>query len=235
MAINNARLQKYNELAGRAKQLLPGDDEGLKELIVAAVDARLSDTQVESLIAVAARTTQIKTATAKGFVQKAKEELKRRDAGSPKAKADKKAAEKAAETVRKAEITVLYGRVRDLAESPTLLGDMQKVAHRLGVVNENGDRRRIPRLQLSFVEAPGDFLPAPRRSRERQKPPDNAGAKALPQGLRHSNFLGDADGADLLPRRRGRGRWRRRRRGRRERAGAQDNRRRRGRHPQPEG
>ena len=75
----DAKLKKYNELAERAKKLVAGDDEGLKDLVVAAVNARLSDTQVESLIATAARTAKIKEKTARGFVQKAKEELRRRD------------------------------------------------------------------------------------------------------------------------------------------------------------
>jgi hypothetical protein len=131
------KLKKYNELLERAKTLVAGDDEGLKELIAAAVNARLSDTQIDSLLAVAGRTTKIKAQTAKSLAHKAKEELKRRDDGSPKAKADKKAAEAAARTVREAEIAALYERVKDLAKSPTVLSDMQKVAHRLGVVNED--------------------------------------------------------------------------------------------------
>ena len=141
MAANSAKLQKYNELADRAKQLLPGDDEGLKELIAAAVDARLSDTQIDSLIAVAARTTKVKTQTARGFVQRAREELKRRDDSSPKAKADRKTAEEAAETVRKGEIAALYGRVKAIAEDPKMLAGLESFVHRLGVIGEEASIR----------------------------------------------------------------------------------------------
>ncbi len=131
------KLKKYNELLARAKTLVAGDDEGLEELIAAAVNARLSDTQIDSLLAVAGRTTKIKAQAAKTLAHRAKEELKRRDDGSPKAKADKKAAEAAARTVREAEIAALYERVKDIAKSPTVLADMQRVAHRLGVVSED--------------------------------------------------------------------------------------------------
>jgi hypothetical protein len=140
-APNKAKLVRFNELLAKAKALDAGDDETLKEIIKAAVDSRLSDTQIESLVAAAARKASITAKAAQAFVKEAQEALKRRDANEPAAKAEKKrlevAATKAAKIAREAETEHLYALVKDLAESPTLLSDMQKVAHRLGVVNEN--------------------------------------------------------------------------------------------------
>jgi hypothetical protein len=145
MATNKNKLQKYNEFAGRAKQLSPGDDDGLKELITAAVDARLSDTQVESLIAVAARTTKIKPTTAKRFAQKAQDALKRRDDATPAAKDAKKlsaeAAEKAAKLAKDVEIADLYASCKGIAESPTLLADLEAFVRQLGVIGEEASIR----------------------------------------------------------------------------------------------
>jgi hypothetical protein len=140
-APNKAKLVRFNELSAKAKALDAGDDETLKEIIKAAVDSRLSDTQIESLVAAAARKASITAKAAHAFVKEAREALKKRDANDPAAKAEKKrlgeAAAKAAKIAREAETEHLYELVKDLAESPTLLSDMQKVAHRLGVVNEN--------------------------------------------------------------------------------------------------
>jgi hypothetical protein len=140
-APNKAKLVRFNELLAKAKALDAGDDETLKEIIKAAVDSRLSDTQIESLVAAAARKANIKAKAAQAFAKEAQAALKRRDANEPVAKAEKKrleeAAAKAAKIAREAEIEHLYALVKDLAERPTLLGDMQDVAHRLGVVNED--------------------------------------------------------------------------------------------------
>ena len=140
-APNKARLVRFNELLTKAKALDAGDDETLREVIKAAVDSRLSDTQIESLVAAAARKAGITAKAAQAFVKEAREALKKRDANEPTAKAEKRrlgeAAAKAAKIAREAETEHLYALVKDLAESPTLLSDMQKVAHQLGVVNED--------------------------------------------------------------------------------------------------
>jgi hypothetical protein len=87
------------------------------------------------------RKARITAKAAQAFVKEARDALKRRDANEPTAKAEKKrlgeAAAKAAKIAREVEAEHLYQLVKDLAESPTLLSDMQKVAHRLGVVNED--------------------------------------------------------------------------------------------------
>jgi hypothetical protein len=134
-----AKLQKFNALLERAKKLVKGDDEGLKAVLLAAVNARLSDSQIDALRSAGTRTTGIKMT--KGFVSAAQEALKRRDDASPQAKADKKIAEKAAEIAKDAEISQLYASCKDIAESPALLDDLEAFIHRLGVIGEGASIR----------------------------------------------------------------------------------------------
>jgi hypothetical protein len=138
-----AKLQRFNELLKQVKELEPGDHDGLEAIIKVAVDARLGDTHVESLISAAKKYAPIKIA--RGFVAKAQADLKKRDADQPDAREEReRRAEAVAEAARRekeAEIARLFASCRDIAESPTLLADMESVVHRLGVIGEGASIR----------------------------------------------------------------------------------------------
>jgi hypothetical protein len=71
MVADKAKLQRFNELLEKAKALTGGDEEGLKEIIKAAVDIRLSEVLIESLIAAAARKTRISVKAARASMKEA--------------------------------------------------------------------------------------------------------------------------------------------------------------------
>jgi hypothetical protein len=160
----DARLQKYNQLLERAKALIKGDDDALKELIDAAVAGALSDTQIESLVATAARAAGIKEKIANGFVKEAQEERRRKEEATPDAREEKRrraeAEAKAAKITREAEIERLRRSCSAIAMSKTLLADMERLVHRMGLVGEGaairgtyiaGTSRLLRRIAISFL------------------------------------------------------------------------------------
>jgi hypothetical protein len=108
---NRERQARFDALLKRAKALGVGDEDGIKEIVAAAVDARLSDLQLDILIGAAARKTGISKKLLTEMVKKARADLKRRDEATPEAKADRtrkrEAAAVAARIVRDAETTSL--------------------------------------------------------------------------------------------------------------------------------
>jgi hypothetical protein len=140
-------LRHFSELLEKAKNLDLGDDEALGEIIKAAVNARLSEAQVDSLISAGGRKTKISVKALKAVANAAREHLRRQDEAEPEARTERARieAEKAererivaerAERERTAELERLYEAVKTIAESPTLLVDMEKMVHRLGVIEE---------------------------------------------------------------------------------------------------
>jgi hypothetical protein len=164
LGAREARLQKYDQLLERAKALVKGDDDGLKELIAAVIAGSLSDTQVESLITTASRVTGIKEKTATGFVNEAKEQARRREDATPAAMEGKRrlaeAEAKATKILCETETARLWEICKGIAESPALLKGVTDIAHRYGVVNEDdaitgaylvASSRLLKRKALSYV------------------------------------------------------------------------------------
>jgi hypothetical protein len=139
-APNPNKIRRYNELKAKVDALQKGDDDALEAILKVAVNDRVSEIHLESLMSAGCRRAELAKGPFKAFVAKEQQELKRRDDADPDSIAEKKrladAETMAAELVRKAEIESLYERAKDIAESKTLLADMEALAHRLGVVEE---------------------------------------------------------------------------------------------------
>jgi hypothetical protein len=124
-----------------ADALAIGDEDELKRILKAAVDDRLSEMHVETLVNVATRKTRLAKGQAKAFVKREQKELALRDADTPEAKAEQDRREKAeveaAGITKRIEAARLYGSCKSIAKSATLLDDLVRVVHRLGVVGED--------------------------------------------------------------------------------------------------
>lgn len=128
----------------RISELPPLDEDGAKAIVGDAVKAGVSSLMVETLIKPLADALGVKEATARKFWKDAENRF-RTAAESAKANEERTTEEHARleredkerrNRVAKAEQARLWNSCKAIAESPTLLADLEAVVHRLGVVGE---------------------------------------------------------------------------------------------------
>ena len=132
--------QQLAELLAKAKGLAPGDDAGLKTLLDEALATPISDAQFDMVAEAAKKATGLVAKTVKALADKAKAADAKRRSNLPQAmeaaRRAREAEKEAARILREAERERLWRSCGTIAMSKTLLTDMEKVVHRLGVVGE---------------------------------------------------------------------------------------------------
>jgi hypothetical protein len=128
-----------------ARELEPGDDKGVAALMAKAALARLSDVPVEMLLKAVREATGVSLKTLRLAWQGAQAETKKKVWEANALERAARAAEAEAERQRQAEKEHerIWASCRHIAESPTLLAEMEAVAHQLGLVGESAGVRGV--------------------------------------------------------------------------------------------
>lgn len=130
-------------LLREAKALKLGDDKGVIALLAKAAALKLDDLQADALIKTIHKATKLGVrmmrAAWKVLVERAKKEAW--EAGAAERERTKAEQEARWQHEREMERDALWASCKGLAEDPKLLAEMEKAAHKLGVVNEGAGVR----------------------------------------------------------------------------------------------
>jgi hypothetical protein len=140
-----------------ARMLDPGDDAMVTALLAKAAALGVSDVQADMLIKAMAKATGVGLKALRRAWAKAIADLvnARRAADAPKQAQREAEARLEAALKREAERARLSASCSTLANSPTLLAEIEKVAHRLGLVNEGAAARAVYLVYVSRLLADG--------------------------------------------------------------------------------
>ena len=116
--------------------LKPHDEDSARALVAIAVETKLSDLAIESLLPDLAKALGVKIPTAKKFWNESAKQVRTAMAKDAARKTEQDSQRETAEERRR-----LWARCRTIAESPNLLAKMVDVSHRLGLVGESASLR----------------------------------------------------------------------------------------------
>jgi hypothetical protein len=147
----------FTALHDRAEALAHGDEAGLKALMADVAGEKYSEARADPIFRTAAKATGIAVKHVRGFFFQAAAELRRREQNAPAARQAKVIV---LQTERDVERARLWASCQSIAESGTLLRDMERLVHRMGVVGEGaaicgtyiaGSSRLLRHLAISFL------------------------------------------------------------------------------------
>ncbi len=119
----------FTDLLAKAEALGKNDAEALRKLIDAVVNAALPDLERDAVLKKAAKASGFRLEELRKNAREKAAQRAKETKSSPKTLEKERAA-------RDRERRTLFDNCCDIAKSPTLLADMEKIAHRLGVIGE---------------------------------------------------------------------------------------------------
>ena len=131
----------------RIADLKPLDEQGARAIVADVGKAAFSDLAVETLIKPLAEALDVSIPAARKFWKDAASVAREAAAAEAVRRADEQRAESERESVEQRQAAAaderdrLWSSCREIAESPTLLADMEKLVHELGVVGEGASIR----------------------------------------------------------------------------------------------
>ena len=191
-------------LLREAKALKLGDDKGVIALLAKAAALKLDDLQADALIKTIHKATKLGVrmmrAAWKVLVERAKKEAW--EAGAAERERTKAEQEARWQHEREMERDALWASCKELAEDPKLLAEMEKAAHKLGVVNEGaGVRATYLTCTSRLLADEAGRLLEDRRPGERQESRGRDGAGFHPCGCDRPSQRVVAEVSRLLRRR----------------------------------